>query len=170
MKNTDLIIADNMIYLGKVYPVRYSMRSIYRMECRYGSVDAALERLRHYENIGVFLDDFAYILSTMIKSDERTIHERLNAENLPQIFEVVMKTISEHSVRSTRQSAVRAERDDGMDWDSLIFFARQRLRWSEGEFWSATPRKLYKAMDLYIGKKPGKSEQEIIQRLNAAGL
>lgn len=26
MKNTDLIIADNMIHLDKVYPVRYSMR------------------------------------------------------------------------------------------------------------------------------------------------
>ena len=172
MSNKDVIIKDIPVILGTPRLLRLTWRSLYMLEARYGTIQAALEALTPGKEPVEFIRTIEFFTAVTLRG--KPIGKRtFNKVNLAYILTALKDLITAHLPDIDENAETEAEPEK--DWDNLYFIGRYRLKMSDDEFWNCPPRRFYKLHELWLREmgllaNPLESSARHRRKLDAAGL
>jgi hypothetical protein len=159
MSKTDVFdLKTIIINLDKPRVLRFTMRVIFELEQKYGSMRAAIDCLYSgdaEQSVMTAVDFLSYLTGlTKKRLDEvLTVSSLIEARlRIPLAMEAAFPDIDEYKERAKNQY-------ESNDWDNLYFIGRYCLLMSDKEFWNTTPRRFDKLYYLWLVAN-GKIEPE----------
>jgi len=142
------------VNLDKTYEIAFTMRVLFEIENKFETASRGLQELFGERDV----DAAAFILSAAAGIPLRQVKPLICADNISDLKTRVLEAVI-CDFPDGEPDGERAERGDGkIDWDFLLYFTRVKLRFSEREFWRATPRALSKYIALYAQGISGGAE------------
>jgi hypothetical protein len=160
MVKTDVFERETIILrLDKPYLLRFTLRVVYMLECRYGDIHTAVRSLfnKGYDDAAVAVGEFLFALTGL--SRER-IYDLLDVDTYYHALETIYKAFIRDFPPNGEHETDEGERKiEPYDWDSIYYTARYRLLMGDDEFWGCTPRRFWK-LDTLWRLHHGLKEQE----------
>ncbi|MCL2577980.1 MAG: hypothetical protein FWE27_08020 [Defluviitaleaceae bacterium] len=147
MINTDVFEFEKdeiRVLLDVSYAIKFTLKAVFQLEKRYGSMPAALKALLG-ENPDEAKEAAVSFLCVLTGLNPEKINENMDALRFRMAFEGLTKALKrDFPDKKDCDPEDEEENWQPNDWDYLYAVGRMRLLMNEDEFLETTPRRFFK--------------------------